>query len=76
MALVRALSGAGMSQQALAGFYQRMQALNDMMSSQNLLVLPKDGLKNRWQSEPPAARRLDSVYDGFKHGSARQGAVR
>ena len=41
--LSQALSGVGMNQQALVAFYQRMEAMNQMLSNQNMLVLPKDG---------------------------------
>jgi phage-related protein (TIGR01555 family) len=41
--LAQALSGAGMSQPALQAFYQRMEAFNQVMSNQSLIMLPKDG---------------------------------
>ena len=41
--LAQALSGAGMNSAALQQFHHRMQAINQLLSNQNLLVLPKDG---------------------------------
>lgn len=40
--LAQALSGAGMNQSALQQFYERMEGLNQLMSNQSLIVLPKD----------------------------------
>ena len=41
--LAQALSGASMNQQALVAFYNRMEALNGLLSNQNMLITPKDG---------------------------------
>ena len=41
--LAQMLSGASMSQAALMQFQGRMQGVNELMSNQNLLLLPKDG---------------------------------
>lgn len=41
--LAQMLSGLGSTQTALQQFYGRMQALNHLMSNQNLVMLPKDG---------------------------------
>lgn len=41
--LAEALSGAGMSLKALQQFQGRMQAVNELMSNQSLMMLPKDG---------------------------------
>jgi hypothetical protein len=39
--LAQALSGASMNQQALVSFYQRLEAMNSLLSNQNMLVLPE-----------------------------------
>jgi phage-related protein (TIGR01555 family) len=41
--LAEMLSGVGISQDALQGFWERMQAQNQMMSNQSMMILPKDG---------------------------------
>jgi len=41
--LAQALSGASMNINALVAFEQRMQAMNQMLSNQSMLMLPKDG---------------------------------
>lgn len=41
--MAQALSGAGMSAVASQQFQQRMQAVNHLLSNQNLLVVPEDG---------------------------------
>lgn len=41
--LAQMQSGAGMNQTALVQFHGRMQGLNQMMSNQSLVMLPKDG---------------------------------
>ena len=41
--LAQMLSGAGMNQQALQGFQQRMGAMNSLLSNQSMLIMPKDG---------------------------------
>ena len=41
--MAQALSGAGTSVAASQQFYQRMQAVNHLLSNQNLMVVPEDG---------------------------------
>ena len=41
--MAQALSGAGMNTKALEAFHSRMEAVNQLLSNQNLLVLPDEG---------------------------------
>lgn len=41
--LAQMLSGANSTQAAMVNFYSRMQAMNDIISNQSMLVVPKDG---------------------------------
>jgi hypothetical protein len=61
--LAQALSGAGMSQGALQDFYARMQAMNSLMSNQNMVILPKDG---KLESTQYGFAGLADVYQQFQ----------
>lgn len=61
--MAQALSGAGMSTKALEAFHSRMEAVNQLLSNQNLLVLPDDGGLEHVNYSPSG---WDGIYGMFQ----------
>jgi phage-related protein (TIGR01555 family) len=61
--LAQALSGLGMNQNALKAFGARMQAQNQLLSNQSMLILPKDG---SLQSQSYSFGGLADVYQQYQ----------
>jgi len=61
--LAQMLSGAGMNTKALQGFHSRMEAVNQLLSSQNLMVLPDEGGLEQINYTPSG---WDAIYGMFQ----------
>jgi phage-related protein (TIGR01555 family) len=74
--LAQALSGLGMSSKALEQFYGRMEAQNELLSNQGMVILPKDGKMESFQY---SFSGLADVYQQFQldiAGAAQYPVVR